>query len=168
MENVIGFIRTYNEAILLATLGLSLVLIVLMTSNLYRMGKIVNRYNQLMKGMEGKNLEEMLNSHTKNVNKMFSRTLEIESEYKSARKMAEKSVQRLEVLRFNAFDDTGSDLSFAVAMLDSFGDGVVISSLFSRDETRTYAKPVSKGQSSYHLSDEEREVIRQAMEKKIY
>lgn len=168
MENIIAFVRTYNELLLLAALGSSLVLIVLLTTILYRMGKVVKKYNQLMKGMEGKNLEEMLTSHIKSVNKMFSRTLEIESEYKSTRKMAEKSVQRLEVLRFNAFDNTGSDLSFAIAMLDSHGDGVVISSLFARDETRTYAKPVNKGLSNYHLSDEEKEVLRQAMEKKIY
>ncbi len=168
MENVIAFVRTYNEVLVLAALGLSFILIILLTSNLYRMGKVVKKYNQLMKGMEGKNLEEMLTSHLKTVNKMFSKTLEIESEYKSAKKMAEKSVQRLEIVRFNAFDDTGSDLSFAVAMLDSFGDGVVLSSLFARDETRTYAKPVNKGQSNYHLSDEEKEVIRLAMEKKVY
>lgn len=168
MEIVVAFIRTYNEVIILAALGLSILLIVLLTGNLYRIGKVVKKYNQLMKGMEGKNLEEMLTSHHKAVNKVFSKTLEIESEYKSARKMAEKAVQRVEVIRFNAFDDTGSDLSFAVAMLDSFGDGVVISSLFARDETRTYAKPVSKGQSTYKLSEEEKQVIGRAMDKNVY
>lgn len=168
MEMVINFINTYNEVIILAAAVVSAVSLVLLVFNLQRTGKMVRKYNKLMEGLENKNLEEMLTTHLKTVNKMFSKTLEIESEYKSARKMAEKSVQKIGVVRFNAFDNTGSDLSFAVALLDSFGDGVVISSLFARDETRTYAKPVEKGQSSYHLSDEEREAIQKAITQKIY
>ena len=168
MEMISNFINANNELIILASAVVSVISLILLIYNLQRTGNIVKKYNKLMEGMENQNLEEMLTSHLKTVNKMFSKTLEIESEYKSARKMAEKSVQKIGVVRFNAFDNTGSDLSFAVAMLDSFGDGVVISSLFARDETRTYAKPVEKGQSKYHLSDEEREAITKALAQKIY
>lgn len=168
MEKIAAFINAYNEVIILGITVVSVVSLILVVFNLQRTGKMIRKYNKLMEGMENKNIEEMLTSHLKTVNKMFSKTLEIESEYKSARKMAEKSVQKIGVVRFNAFENTGSDLSFAVALLDSFGDGVVISSLFARDESRTYAKPVEKGQSSYHLSDEEKEAIKKAMAQKIY
>lgn len=168
MEYVLAFVNTNNEVITLASVGISLVSLLLWMINYWRTGKMLKKYNKIMEGMENKNLEEMLASHVKSVNKMFSKTLEIESEYKAAKKMAEKSVQKVGVVRFNAFDDTGSDLSFTVALLDSFGDGVVISSLFGRDETRTYAKPVNRGQSSYHLSVEEKEAISKAMEQKTF
>ena len=74
------------------------------------------------------------------------------------------TLQRVGLVRFNAFEDVGSDLSFALAVLDDTGDGFVISSLFGRNETRTYAKPVTGGKSGYQLSAEEKEAIRKAME----
>ncbi|RME11294.1 MAG: DUF4446 family protein [Ardenticatenia bacterium] len=68
------------------------------------------------------------------------------------------------IVRFNPFQETGGNQSFAIAILDSAGNGVTITSLHSRDGTRVYAKPVEKGQSEYALSDEEREAIALAMQ----
>ena len=73
------------------------------------------------------------------------------------------SIDRAELLRFRAFEDVGSDLSFAFALLNQEGDGVVISSIHSREEVRIYAKPLNGGQSMYLLSEEEKEVIAKAM-----
>ncbi|HBT19808.1 MAG TPA: DUF4446 domain-containing protein [Peptococcaceae bacterium] len=80
-------------------------------------------------------------------------------------KMIETSLRRVGVERYNAFDDVGSDLSFSVAILDDHGTGVVITSLYGRNESRTYAKPIVKGSSQYKLSSEEVAAIRKAMEK---
>lgn len=68
-------------------------------------------------------------------------------------------ISTVKVKRFNAFSDTGSDLSYAIALLDDNQSGVVLSSIYGREETRTYAKPVRGGESAYTLSGEEREVI---------
>ena len=65
-------------------------------------------------------------------------------------------------MRFNPFSDTGGDQSFSIALLDGAGDGLVISSLFGRSETRVFAKPVQGGQSKYTLTDEEQEAIQLA------
>ena len=72
------------------------------------------------------------------------------------------AVQRIGVVRFNPFEDTGSNQSFALALLDGRGDGVVISSLHSRQSTRVYLKPISGGRSETALSDEEAEALRRA------
>jgi hypothetical protein len=77
--------------------------------------------------------------------------------------LGQQALTRVGVVRFNAFHDVGSDLSFALALLNQRGDGVVISSLYGREECRSYAKPVQGGVSSYNLSQEEKEAIRQAM-----
>jgi hypothetical protein len=69
---------------------------------------------------------------------------------------------RLGVVRFNPFEDTGGDQSFAIALVDRQGDGVVISSLHGRKETRVYAKPLKKGESAYPLAEEEKEAIARA------
>lgn len=73
------------------------------------------------------------------------------------------AVQRVGLLRYDAFEDVGGRLSFSCAMLDDRGDGVVLTSINGRQETRVYAKPVLQGRSSYNLSSEEEEAIRQAL-----
>jgi len=75
----------------------------------------------------------------------------------------EGSVRRVGVLRYDAFEDVGGRLSFSCALLDDHGTGVVLTSINGRQETRVYAKPVTLGRSTYNLSDEEEEAIRQAM-----
>jgi hypothetical protein len=75
---------------------------------------------------------------------------------------AKGAVQRIGVVRFNPFEDTGSNQSFALALLDARGNGVVISSLHSRQATRVYLKQISGGRSETALSDEESEALRQA------
>ena len=75
-----------------------------------------------------------------------------------------KHIQRLGFKRYNPFTDTGGDQSFTAAFLDDLGDGIMISSLHSRENTRLYAKKVSGGKvSAQTLSSEEQEVIKQAL-----
>ncbi len=73
------------------------------------------------------------------------------------------AVQRVGFLRFNPFENTGSDQSFALALLDREGNGVIVSSLYTRDGARTYAKAVEHGSSKHPLSEEEQKVLEQAL-----
>jgi hypothetical protein len=73
------------------------------------------------------------------------------------------AVQRVGLVRFDAFEDMGGHLSFCAAMLDADGNGVVLTSINGRTENRIYAKPVEAGASRYHLSEEEQEAIRRAL-----
>jgi hypothetical protein len=74
-----------------------------------------------------------------------------------------RSFQRIGLVRFNPFEDTGGNQSFALALLDANGDGVVFSSLHSRTGTRVYAKAVNGGRSETALSEEETQAVRDAM-----
>jgi hypothetical protein len=69
------------------------------------------------------------------------------------------AIQRFGLVRYNAFEEMGGQLSFSAAFLDDHGDGLVISSINGRTETRTYAKSVKGLTSPHNLSDEEREAI---------
>lgn len=73
------------------------------------------------------------------------------------------TIRNVGVVRFNPFPDAGGDQSFAIALLDSEGTGVVLSSLHARTDTRIFAKPVQSGRSRYPLSDEEQDAIRRAL-----
>jgi hypothetical protein len=69
------------------------------------------------------------------------------------------ALQKFHLVRYDAFDDMGGRLSFSAAVLDDHGDGVVITSINGRTETRTYAKPVRNLESDHNLSEEERAAI---------
>lgn len=73
------------------------------------------------------------------------------------------AVQRVGLVRYDAFEDTGGRLSFSAALLNGAGDGMVVTSINGRSDTRCYAKPVSRGGSPHNLSEEEAEAIRLAM-----
>lgn len=73
------------------------------------------------------------------------------------------SIQHVGLVRFDAFEDMGGKLSFAAALLDAEGTGIVMCSINGRNETRIYAKPVERGMSQITLSDEESEAIRRAL-----
>lgn len=73
-------------------------------------------------------------------------------------------IQKVELLRFNPYQETGGDISFSIAMLDKGGNGFVLTSLHARSGTRVFAKPVKKGEGvKYKLSSEEEEVLKKAL-----
>ena len=74
-----------------------------------------------------------------------------------------KAFSRVGLVRFNPFEETGGNQSFALAVLDADGDGWLLSSLHARAGTRVYAKAVSAGRSDVALSDEETAALRQAL-----
>jgi hypothetical protein len=74
-------------------------------------------------------------------------------------KMSLQSIQKVGVIRFNPFKDTGGDQSFSIAFLDAKDTGFVLSSLFTREGNRVYTKPITEGDSKYPLTEEEKEVI---------
>lgn len=69
------------------------------------------------------------------------------------------ALQRFHIVRYDAFEEMGGRLSFSAALLDAHGDGLILTSINGRTETRTYAKPVRSLTSDHNLSDEEREAI---------
>lgn len=75
-------------------------------------------------------------------------------------------IQRVKLLRYNPYDETGGDISFTLALLNDKGDGILVTSLHARSGTRVFAKPVTDGKSSkYQLSEEEKKAIEGATEK---
>jgi Protein of unknown function (DUF4446) len=77
--------------------------------------------------------------------------------------LIESAVRHVGLVRYDAFEDVGGRLSFSCALLDDAGDGVVVTSINGRQDTRVYAKPIAEGKSPHNLSVEEEEAIRQAL-----
>ncbi|GAB4529954.1 MAG: DUF4446 family protein [Anaerolineae bacterium] len=124
--------------------------------------KVNAEYKALVAGTSGGNLEQILNEHIATVHDTVSRLEELETLARQTDLASRRSLQWLGVLRFNPFNDVGGDQSFALALVDGYGNGVVVSSLHMRDVTRVYAKPLKKWEAEHHLTDEEKQAIANA------
>ncbi len=145
----------------LGVIGLILVLILV----LYRKVLFLSRrYREFMRGNSGVSLDVVLQDQLKELERIEAGVADNREKMREMSGVLAASIRGVGVVRFNAFQNTGSDLSFAVAFLDSHSNGVVISTIYGREESRTYAKPLSEGKSSYQLGAEEQESIRRARE----
>ncbi len=153
----------------IAVVFLTLLVLLVISSAVFmvlsvRLKRLLSRYQVLIDGAEGKNMEELLLDYAERYRQLSERLAQQEKAQAEAAAKSLKHIQRVGLVRFNAFEDVGSNQSFSMALLDAQNDGVIISSLYGRAESRLYAKPVVGGKSSYTLSDEEKQAIREAMQ----
>ena len=153
-----------NEAFFVVfLLVLVIVLFLLVVYQSYSVSRMKSRYRELMTGVDGANLESMLLAHIQEMKRVSEESHELKEENKRLDALLQTATTRIGVVRFSAFADMGSDLSYAVAMLDSHNNGVIFSSIFAREDSRSYVKPIEAGRSSYKLTREEAEALEKAM-----
>jgi hypothetical protein len=124
--------------------------------------QVQKKLKMFFAGKKATDLEGVLFEEIKRLKKSESEIKKLIKSSQALEKMASQSIQRVGVIRFNPFKETGGDQSFAIALLDSKDNGLVISSLYSREGTRIYSKPIKAGQSEYPLSTEEIEALKKA------
>jgi hypothetical protein len=126
---------------------------------LARQQRLLGQYQHLMTGTSGGNLETTLNDHIANVRQTEAQVEALEQLARRLEEASQFNLRHLGFVRFNPFRDTGGDQSFAIAMADGLGNGLILSSLHARDMTRVYAKPLQHWESSHTLTDEEKQAI---------
>ncbi len=131
----------------------------LLIINIKKTNRIKSKYNRFMNGLSDRNIEELLEKCLESVNNVNAKNRDIELKINEIERTLLQCVQKVGIVRFNAFDNVGSDLSFSIALLDNNDTGIVISGIYARDSSSTYAKPVASGKSKYTLSAEEIQAI---------
>ncbi len=144
--------------------GLVLLLVIGFLVQSTRIGRAVRTYRELVRDQDGGTLHDRLVGSAEQAVRAGERMDEIEAMHSVIDQRTRRSLQHIGLVRYNPFDDTGSDQSFAIALLDDQRDGIVLSSLHGRTNTRIFAKPVADGGSPHNLSDEESQAIRIAVE----
>ena len=125
--------------------------------------KMVTRYNRLTKGIRKKELRELLEHVNRKLIKQQQSLDNIEGWIKRIEINGKSHIQKVGFIRFNPFTDTGGNQSFCLSILDGDENGIVLSSLHSREQTRIYAKAITKGKTEgLELSNEEKRSIEQA------
>ena len=163
MDNFIQFIKT--DEFLIITFVINIILLIGFIVNNIKFSKLDNKYKNFMKKIgDRKNIEEDLETFMHVVRNVEKRNEEISNYIKEIEGNLKTCIKKVGMVRYSAFQDTGSDLSFSLALLDEYNTGVVLNGIYSREMSNIYAKPIKEGKSSYTLSDEEKEAIRKAIE----
>lgn len=128
----------------------------------YNLGNIRRQQRILGRGLKDVNLYEVMISHIERVDEVERHVSELSTEQDRQHNQLVRAVQRVGLVKYDAFDDMGGQLSFALALLDDTGDGVLVTTICGRQETHTYAKDIRAGKAMVALSLEEQQAIKKA------
>ncbi len=124
--------------------------------------KTEKRLRKFFMGKKAQDLEGTITILENDIAKLKKAKDNAEKEITEINEKLRQSVRGLATVRFNPFPDQGGNQSFAIGMLNENGDGVVVSSLYSRERMSVFAKPIKNGKSDYELTGEEKEALKKA------
>ena len=159
---VMGFIEREQDIILLCVAVLALVLLVSLFALARKVRKLGRTAGGVVDGETARALRDGITQCARQLAAVSARLDAAEQRQTELSSQLEKCVQRIGFVRFDAFEDVGGEQSFALAALDAKNNGVVLSNLFSRVDSRIYAKRVTAGASEHNMSAEEQEAVRKA------
>lgn len=129
---------------------------------LWQLRALKKRFQSALTNQDGQSLEQVLSNHLKRVEAVSHHQAELDEAYRQLAASLSLASQKVSIVRFNPFGDTGGDQSFVLAVLDAHNSGYVLTSIHGREGTRSYVKPVDYGKSKYTLSAEELQALAQA------
>ena len=154
------------DTLMIALIVLNILLLMMTIYTSLRLKKFQARHIDFMKKLgNGNNIEEMIRKYIQATDYVNQENAIIKSNIKNIEHEMKNSIQKIGIVRYNAFDDVGSNLSFAVALLDGKNTGIVINGIYARETSSVYAKPVKNGVSEYLLSKEEEKALKIAKQK---
>lgn len=157
-----SFVNTGTFLIIILVINILLLLLYILSN--VKLKKLRKSYSDFMAKLgKGENIDEVMRQYVQKVEKIEEENKEIEKYCETLKNKVEGCIFKIGLIRYNAFKDTGSNLSFAVAMLNENNDGIVLNGIYSRDSSNIYCKTVKNGTSEYAISEEEKEAIEKAV-----
>lgn len=155
----------YSDWVVIATVAVAAVFIWLLTLS-FLVWKQSNFLKLLFPRSGERDIRKKFEEVLGRVRNFESQLSDLDTKITEYQKREQRHIQRVELLRFNPYNDTGGDQSFAAAFLDNGGSGIVLTSLHARSGTRVFAKDIVLGKSNkYQLSKEEESLIKRALTK---
>ncbi|MDR6552335.1 DUF4446 family protein [Paenibacillus qinlingensis] len=151
------------EYVMLVCFACILVLFITIIIMSFRLSSLRKRYTRMINGSSAENMEQVLLDMQTALNEQKAESQEASTQISNIHQAMKKMTSSIKIRRYNAFNEGGSDLSFSLAMLNEEQDGVIVTGIHSREQMYVYAKPITKGQSSYTLSPEEKETLTQTL-----
>ena len=163
MATIFDSLRDNSGLVLAFLLGLNFIIGVFLVSLMLRVRKAQSRMRLLLSGVEGADLEDVLVQHGKLREELKRQVINLEGRTETIERKLVRSKRHVGIVRYVAFEDIGGLQSFAMAVYDDNGDGVVLSSIIGRAEGRVYGKPLMAGKSDRNLTNEEQQAIELAV-----
>ena len=154
--------------IFIALLVLIIVLFVLYINVWMNYSRLKNSYNTFMKGKDGKTLENSFKEKFDEVESVLRVTKQNRQDIKEMSKILRRNFHKFGIVKYDAFNEMGGKLSFAIAMLDGNNSGWIINAMHSREGCYTYIKEIIKGESYIELAEEEAEALDKAIFENLY
>ena len=154
------------DNIVYISIGISILSFLFAIITYLKLVKINNKYKRFMKGLGEQNIENLMNEYLKELNdiKNYSKH-ELTNKIEDLNRRMQYCVQSVGLVRYNAFENMGNEMSFSLAAIDERKNGYIITGIYSRDHSFVYAKEIKKGSSSHDLSEEETEALNKAQNK---
>ena len=160
---MLDFLKNDISIIIIFCINIILFISVIISNS--RINKINKNTKEFMKKMgNGKDIAEDINNYMNRIIELEKALSETHSYCNQLEQQIKNCVQKVGVVRYNAYKDSGKDLSFAVALLDEKNNGVVFNGIYSRESSNIYAKPIIKGECKYTLIDEEKQALKEAID----
>lgn len=168
MDQARELVEIYNIEIILGLLVAFLMLLALYLIAEIRVSKLKDRYNQLVRGSDGIDIEDLLIKNGCEIDEIKKEIASLNKELDNLETKLTFAIQKVGFVRYDAFGDMSSELSFSIAFLDNFLNGFVFTSIYGREYSICYAKPIKDGKSIYPLSVEEMQAIDRAIKGENY
>lgn len=163
MIQVLEFIEYKSTYLILGLLVAFLVVLILYITQIIEYRKHKKRYDSLTRGLSGANIEDLflkINTEMSSINRDINL---IEDNIEAFETKLSFTIQKMGFVRYNAFADTGSELSFSIALLDAYNNGFVLTSIYGREQAVMFGKPIQNANSNVPLSPEEIAAINRAL-----
>ncbi len=162
MEEIMEVLK--SDIFIVVLVCLNILLLIGYIINIIKISSIKNKYNNFMrKFSKNSSIEEDLSRYVEDVEFLKQENQKVLNYCKNLDNEIDNCIQKIGIVRYSAFKDTGSDLSFALAMLDENNNGVLLNGIYSREMSNIYGKPIKNGKSDYTLSKEEEEALYKAI-----
>lgn len=162
MQEIVEFLKTDTFLIIMAIAVI--ILFIAFIAIVVKLSNVQKKYKTFLNKLgNGKDIYEDLDNYMYRVERVEKQNAEVITGLKILQQDLSKCIQKVGIVRYSAFKDTGSDLSFALALLDEDNNGVVLNGIYSREMSNIYAKPVEKGITTYTVSEEEKQAIDKAV-----
>lgn len=163
MDEFFARIGIDQGILVLLLMVLVLILIVVFLNVSLALHRLNRKYTMFMKGADGQSLERMFSQKMKEFERLARANEDNSLELRQMKSVLKKTPTKYGIVKYDAFDDVGGKLSFALAMLDAENTGFILNAIHSRDNCFFYIKEIVNGESYTLLSSEETDALRQAV-----
>ena len=165
MNAILEFLNSHSGILLLLVLFVLLFILYQFNQINRKLSLQKKKYDMLLRGRGELNMGDLIQAHSQDIFEMDKKVNELAYEVEKAKKSFAFPIQKIGFVKYDAFHDLKNKLSYSIALLDGFNNGLLLTTIYGRESCITYAKEVKSGSVNQELSKEEFEALRMALEK---